>query len=917
MKTLLIAFTLRSGSNFLCEQLRVNGIGLPAEYFQHPFGITNKAYYDEMGIDSGDFKRFINNLPTHYSQNGIFATKLTWDHKNVLMHFAKPIRPEIKDVSDLFPDSKWLFIRRRDKVSQAISLWIAQRTGFWIKKHTEKDNRTDVEYQFFEILDCLMHILVEDYLWEKYFFTKNTQPLVLYYEDFEKDPRKAVLDIAHYIDVAKDLNLYDVGNVRFSQEIVKQRTDFSHKIYDQFVEDLTHLGIEQYWLDRSRDIDRWKGFRAYSEKSPPIVSERTPTIILNVSRDHIPIIDELRSCGASVGEGVFIGPDVYIERDFAPLLTIEDGVVISKGVTILLHDSALNNVVGEPVKFAPVRLRRNCYIGANATILCGVEVGERAIVGAESLVNRDIPPDTYAYGHPARVRGTIQELIAKHRQLAQSSGKHAYLPLAPWRERQDKNQVDTYIRNFLLEIVPKWSEDYTMTSHQEAFFSSSDFNPEEVNDILERIDQNLATRMAARAPDPQTAPSTLPVLPDTSALDHHFREVKRSTAPLFTVTGRSPKQLLRRVLNMPIKVFGYKQRHFNGELIHLLEHMVAQIYSLRGAFGQIKDLHEQIRSLSAQVHMAISESQDVRRYADRLVGDLRSFLENVGAEQRGQREWLEQVGAEQRGQREWLEQVAAEQRGQREWLEQVAAEQRGQREWLEQVVAEQRGQREWLEQVAAEQRGHSDWVSILQRKQQMLALDVRELVSSRHADHDFPEPRIVDPERYQQRLIAMGETIKVNLGCGEKPLPDYINVDFRELMDVDIVADARRLPFADESLAEIASFHLVEHFRKYHLSNVVLPYWYRLLRRGGIVRIVCPNWSAMIERLNDGRMSLEEFRLLTFGAQDYEGDDHFAMYTPETLSEILRTVGFVDIEILALDRMNGICPEMEIVARRP
>lgn len=83
------------------------------------------------------------------------------------------------------------------------------------------------------------------------------------------------------------------------------------------------------------------------------------------------------------------------------------------------------------------------------------------------------------------------------------------------------------------------------------------------------------------------------------------------------------------------------------------------------------------------------------------------------------------------------------------------------------------------------------------------------------------------------------------------------------------------------------------------------------------MRIVCPNWSAMIERLNDGRMSLEEFRLLTFGAQDYEGDDHFAMYTPETLSEILRTVGFVDIEILALDRMNGICPEMEIVARRP
>jgi hypothetical protein len=70
----------------------------------------------------------------------------------------------------------------------------------------------------------------------------------------------------------------------------------------------------------------------------------------------------------------------------------------------------------------------------------------------------------------------------------------------------------------------------------------------------------------------------------------------------------------------------------------------------------------------------------------------------------------------------------------------------------------------------------------------------------------------------------------------------------------------------------------------------------------------------MLAHLHEGRMSLAMFKKMTFGAQDYEGDDHFAMYTPETLSNLLRSVGFMNIEVVAVDRMNGDCPEMEVVA---
>jgi predicted SAM-dependent methyltransferase len=207
--------------------------------------------------------------------------------------------------------------------------------------------------------------------------------------------------------------------------------------------------------------------------------------------------------------------------------------------------------------------------------------------------------------------------------------------------------------------------------------------------------------------------------------------------------------------------------------------------------------------------------------------------------------------------------------------------------------------------------GHAAWITTLQRKYQGVSLEARE-----HAEPTAAvrEPQVVDPDAYARRLSEMNGTIRVNVGCGEHPVPGYVNVDLRALPGIDVLADARRLPFEPGTLDEIASSHLVEHFREHQARTRVVPYWKSLLRSDGRLRIVCPNWAAMLERVQDGRMRLEEFKLVTFGWQDYEGDDHFAMYTPETLRALLADVGFGRIDMLAIDRMNGLCPEMELVA---
>jgi acetyltransferase-like isoleucine patch superfamily enzyme len=102
---------------------------------------------------------------------------------------------------------------------------------------------------------------------------------------------------------------------------------------------------------------------------------------------------------------VRIDPHVTIEPLYPELVEIEDDVFITSGVTIVAHMTPtplLREVMGG-VRFERVRIERGAYIGVNATILPGVTVGEGAVVGAGSVVTKDVPPYCVAAGNPARV----------------------------------------------------------------------------------------------------------------------------------------------------------------------------------------------------------------------------------------------------------------------------------------------------------------------------------------------------------------------------------------------------------------------------------------------------------------------------------------------------------------------------------
>ena len=105
----------------------------------------------------------------------------------------------------------------------------------------------------------------------------------------------------------------------------------------------------------------------------------------------------------TVGSQTWIGPNCVL--DGVGGLSIGDFCSISAGVQIYTHDTVeWSTSMGQKDEDrGPVSIGSGVYIGPQTVIQKGVCIGDRAVIGAQSFVNRDIPPDTRAWGTPARI----------------------------------------------------------------------------------------------------------------------------------------------------------------------------------------------------------------------------------------------------------------------------------------------------------------------------------------------------------------------------------------------------------------------------------------------------------------------------------------------------------------------------------
>lgn len=124
----------------------------------------------------------------------------------------------------------------------------------------------------------------------------------------------------------------------------------------------------------------------------------------NASRDDA-ATDDFRHL--SVGSRVFVGKNVFL--DLPGQIVLQEEAVLSAGVTILTHADCGSRYMGQyfPRKMGDVDVGYGAWIGANATILCGVKIGRGAVVGASALVTQDVPPGEVWGGVPAKKIGLV------------------------------------------------------------------------------------------------------------------------------------------------------------------------------------------------------------------------------------------------------------------------------------------------------------------------------------------------------------------------------------------------------------------------------------------------------------------------------------------------------------------------------
>jgi len=113
-----------------------------------------------------------------------------------------------------------------------------------------------------------------------------------------------------------------------------------------------------------------------------------------------------RARGVKIGRHVYIGPNVMIDFLYPQLVTIEDYVSIGMNSMIFAHSNPTCSIYLKknfyPRKVAPVHIKRGAWITPGAIILCGVTIGQNSVIGAGSVVLKDVEPYTVVGGNPAK-----------------------------------------------------------------------------------------------------------------------------------------------------------------------------------------------------------------------------------------------------------------------------------------------------------------------------------------------------------------------------------------------------------------------------------------------------------------------------------------------------------------------------------
>jgi len=130
-------------------------------------------------------------------------------------------------------------------------------------------------------------------------------------------------------------------------------------------------------------------------------------------------LNDLVNKGLTLGANVEIVGNFVFDPSHCYLISIGDNCTICPNVRLIAHDASIKKILGF-AKMGRIDIRENCFIGDSAIILPGVTIGPNSIVGAGSVVTKDVPPHTVAAGNPAKILFPVEHYINKIANMSRS-----------------------------------------------------------------------------------------------------------------------------------------------------------------------------------------------------------------------------------------------------------------------------------------------------------------------------------------------------------------------------------------------------------------------------------------------------------------------------------------------------------------
>ena len=139
-----------------------------------------------------------------------------------------------------------------------------------------------------------------------------------------------------------------------------------------------------------------------------------------IKRKRENYIKGLVNKGLKLGENVDIIDTFFFDPSHCFLISIGNNTTICPNVRVIAHDASTKKLIGY-TKIGRIDIGQKCFIGDSAIILPNVRIGDNSIIGAGSVVTRDIPANSVAVGNPAKIICSTEEYKIKNETIIKTS----------------------------------------------------------------------------------------------------------------------------------------------------------------------------------------------------------------------------------------------------------------------------------------------------------------------------------------------------------------------------------------------------------------------------------------------------------------------------------------------------------------